>query len=253
MSCEKDDPTVIDPTLNFPSISNQSLIPSVFDTIMVRSVAKVTVTSIDPIGRVIATVSDPKSVQTVFELKDDGVAPDVTANDGVYSGYIHYEMSSCWLVGTYKTEFLASTQAGLNSSVIIQNFTVNNSHSRNPVISNLIVSPHDAQINIIAPFLFKVNVTDPDGQCDIFHVTYRGYFPDGQPLQNNYDLLDDGSCCLIPPFNSASGDSLAGDGIYTRLLAGAPNQNGYYKYFFFAVDRSLDTSNFLIDSIFVHP
>ncbi len=254
MSCEKDDPSVIDPTLHFPTISNQSLSPNVFDTIIVRSVAKVTVSSVDPLASVTVTVTDPANSQTEFDLYDNGVAPDVTAGDGIYSGYIHYDLSSCWLVGDYKAEFLATTQTGLNSSVIIQNFRVNNSHSRNPVISNLIITPHDAVKGQITPFIFKVNATDPDGPCDIAHVTYKGYYPDGQELQNHYDLLDDGSCCIIPPFSSVSGDSVANDGIFTRLLAGAPDSLGYYKYVFYAIDRNIvDTSNYLVDSIYVHP
>ena len=251
MSCEKDDPTVIDPVLNLPTISNTSISPSLIFSDSVKSVAVATVQSVDPIGTVTVTVTDPNGQVRVFTLKDDGVLPDTTANDGKYSGYINFIMS-CRIVGDYKSDFLATTQPGLNSNIITRNFSVKNLDGLAPVISNLFVSPHDAQINVVTPFIFRLNVTDPDGQCDIWHVTYKGYYPGGQPLQNNYDLLDDGSCCLIQPFNTVSGDSVANDGIYTRLLAGPPTSLGYYKYFFFAVDRSSDTSNILVDSILVH-
>ncbi len=251
MSCEKDDPTVIDPVLNLPTISNTLISPSLIFSDSVKSVAVATVQSVDPIGTVTVTVTDPNGLVRVFVLKDDGNLPDTVANDGKYSGYINFIMD-CRLVGDYKSDFLAKTQPGLSSNIITQNFNIKNLDGLHPVISNLFVTPHDALRGQITPFIFRVNVTDPDGQCDILHVTYKGYYPLGQPLQNNYDLLDDGSCCLIPPFNSVSGDSVANDGTFTRLLAGAPDSLGYYKYFFYALDRSGDTSNILIDSIFVH-
>jgi hypothetical protein len=244
MSCEKDDPTVIDPALNFPSIRSQTLNPAAFNSDSVKSTATVHVSSIDPIGKVSVTVTDPNNLSREFDLHDDGVAPDVTANDGIYSGYIDFVMT-CRIVGTYKAEFLAITQAGLASNTISQNFNVTNTSSQSPVVSGFFVTPHDVVSGQGGTFIiFWTRVSDPDGACDISNVQITGFKPDNSAI-TPFNLLDDGN---LP----ASGDSTANDGHFTRATFGDPPQNGYFRYFVRAYDRSGDSSNVLADSIFVH-
>ncbi len=245
MSCEKDDPTVIDPSLNFPSISTQTLNPNIFNSDSVKSTATVQVSSVDPVGKVTVTVTDPGNLAREFELHDDGIAPDVTANDGIYSGYIDFVMS-CRLVGIYKAVFLAMTQGGLPSNTISQNFNVINSSSKSPVVSGFFVTPHDVTSGQGGTFIiFWTRASDPDGPCDISSVHITGFKPDNTAI-TPFDLFDDGNL-------QVSGDSTASDGHYTRATFGDPPQNGYFRYFVRAIDRSGDSSNVLTDSIFVHP
>ncbi|MGH2574725.1 MAG: hypothetical protein ACRDFC_03385, partial [Ignavibacteria bacterium] len=252
ISCEKEDSGIVDPILTFPSITNAFLYPSIFDTSAVNSVAVALVTSEESIQRVTAKVTNPDNNDIgTFELRDNGVLPaDTTAGDGRYSGIINFSMN-CRIVGSYRVEFLAQNVSGLFSNNFISNFQVVNSQNSPPVISNLIIIPDSSRIGVNAFFIFQVTASDPDGNCDI-KVYYDGKRPDGSDLTRTF-LFDDGSCCLLPPFNTVSGDTTANDGKYTRRTLGAPNQLGYYKYYLIAVDRTGDSSSVLSDSIYVYP
>jgi hypothetical protein len=253
VSCEKKDDSVIDPVLTFPKILRASISPNVYDTSDINGIAWAKVTSEEPIQRVTVTVKNPLGVQVdVFELKDDGAAPDTTAGDGKYVGRINFSMPTCRLVGIYQGGFLAVNQSGLTSSIINTNFSVINSHNLPPVCSNLEISPDSARITDTTIFVFKITVADPDGLCDVPNAFYDGTNPLGGQLTRQY-LFDDGSCCPIPPFNSTSGDEIAGDGIYTRVLKGKPNFPGYYVYHLKSIDNSGAESNILSDSIYVYP
>jgi hypothetical protein len=252
-SCEKDDTSVLDPTKSFPKLLGVLITPTVYDTSDIKGVAWAEVTSDEAVTSVTITVKNPLNTEIgIFNLKDDGIAPDTTPGDGRYTGYFTFSMQ-CRIVGdNYKGEFIAKNVSGLTSSIISQNFSVINSNNHPPVISNLIIQPDSARITDTTVFIFKVFVTDPDGPCDIANVHYDGTKPLGGNLTRQF-LFDDGSCCPIPPLNSTSGDSLAGDGIYTRIFKGAPDKLGYYVYHIKAVDRSGAESNILSDSIYVHP
>jgi hypothetical protein len=253
-SCEKKDNSVIDPTLNFPSITSASIIPSTVDTTIVHSTAYAHVTSIDPIDNVTATVTGPAPnfpSEGAYTLRDDGAAPDSAANDGIYTGYISYTMD-CRLVGAHKVVFLAKSVSGTQSNTIIVFFQVTNTHDHPPLVSNLIITPKDITINTSVNLVFELTATDPDGPCDIREVFYTGHDPRDTALTLR-KLYDDGNCCLVEGTNFTSGDSVANDGIYTRRFPPAsPTYLGYYVYHLRAVDYSSDTSNILTDSIYVH-
>jgi hypothetical protein len=253
-SCEKKDNSVIDPTLNFPSITSASIIPSTVDTTIVHSIAYAHVTSVDPIDNVTATVTGPAPgfpEEGIYTLKDDGIAPDSIANDGVFTGYINYTMS-CRLLGAHKVVFLAKNISGIPSNNIIEFMQVTNTHNHPPVVSNLIITPKDITINTIVNLVFELTANDPDGPCNIKEVFYTGHDPRDSALTKR-GLYDDGSCCLVEGTNFTSGDSVANDGIFTRRFPPAsPTFLGYYVYHLRAVDYSNDTSNILTDSIYVH-
>ncbi|MCI0450584.1 MAG: hypothetical protein L0Y79_12525 [Chlorobi bacterium] len=250
-SCEKDDDSVIDPILNFPNLLSTSFTPIQFDSDTVNAIATAVVTSEEPIRRVIVTVFDPLNSTEVFELKDDGVSPDTTANDGTYNGRVFF-VRSCRLVGDYRAEFIAENVSGLFSGTDSKSFSVIHSGNTPPVVSNIIIVPDSVQAGDSTFFIFMITATDPNGQCDIRDVFYIGFRPDNTQL-SPLSLFDDGSCCIIPPFNTTSGDTTANDTKFTRRAFGGPNQLGYYRYYIRAVDRSDDTSNVLADSIYVYP
>jgi hypothetical protein len=251
-SCEKDDSSVVDPILNFPAILSHYITPVVLNSDTVSCLAGATVESIDPIGSVEVKFYDLKNnVLTIGLLHDNGVFPDTTAGDGKYTGYLTY-VFPCREVGNHNVEFLATSTAGLTSAPITETVTIQRIPNDPPVISGLVIIPDSTQVNQEVFLIFMVSASDPNGYCDIGRVFYTGFSPSGTAL-TPVDLLDDGSCCPIPPFNASSGDTTALDGKFTRKLQGEPLVSGYYRYFIRAVDRSGDTSNILSDSIYVYP
>jgi len=252
VSCEKTDDSIIDPTLTFPKILGTSITPSTYDTSNVNGIAWAKVTSEELIQKVTVTIKNPQNTQVgVFELKDDGSAPDTTAGDGNYTGRITFSMS-CRIVGSYQGSFLAQNVSGLTSGVINVPFSVINSSNHSPIISNLIIIPDSVHVNTQTFIIFEVTAIDPDGTCDINEVYYDGKKPDGSSLERRR-LYDDGSCCIIENTGVTSGDSTAGDNKFTRKLFGAPDQIGYYVYRLTAKDNSDSLSNVLSDSIYVYP
>lgn len=252
MACEKEDSNIIDPTLTFPSILASYLNPLTFNSDTINCVAVAVVSSEEAIQNVQATVTNPSSSQIgIFILKDDGVLPDTTANDGRYTGLIYY-ITSCRLVGNYQVEFLAQNVSGLFSNTLIQSFQVVRQPNLTPIISNIIIVPDSIQVLQQSFFVFMVTAIDPEGYCDILRVFYEGTNPNGGALTPQ-NLYDDGSCCIIEGTGVTSGDTTALDSKFTRKFYGSTSITGYYRYNIRAVDRSGDTSNILSDSIYVYP
>ena len=250
-SCEKKDDSVIDPSLNFPSITSASINPSTVDTTIVHSIAYAHVTSVDPIESVTATVTGPNAAsEGVYTLKDDGVAPDSIADDGIFSGYINYTMD-CRLVGGHKVEFLAKSVSGLVSNNIIQFLNVINSHDRKPVLSDLI-APDSLQrpISGVNGAFLQVTATDPDGNCDISPISgvfFNSIKPDSTGASGNpFSMYDDGD-----QVNHC--DQTANDSKFSLCISiDNTAQLGYYKFKFNARDRSNQLSDTLIHLIKVY-
>lgn len=248
-SCEKEDSSVIDPVKNFPVLISASVNPAVFDTNTVHATAIANISSVDPVKAVTAVVTNPNNTNLgTFSLHDDGIAPDQAAGDNIYTGYIDFSMT-CRIIGNYKTEFLAETEAGLFSGTITQNIELIKTQNLNPVISNLIIPdslqrPTGNELNVA---FLQVKADDPDGLCDILKAYFNSYKPDGTPSSGNpFSMYDDGDI-------QGHCDSTAGDGKYSLCIAiNNQAQIGYYKFLFNAKDRSDSTSNTLIDSIYVY-
>lgn len=245
MSCEKDDTSVVDPSLSFPSILSAYVTPNSFDTTIVNSVIGATVSSALPVSSVTARVLNPSNVLlATIELKDDGVAPDTTAGDGKYAAAMNFTQD-CRLVGPYKVEIVALNTAGLSSNVYDAGFRVINTHNVPPVVSGFFVTPHDVTSGQGGTFIiFWTRANDLDGSCDINRVRVTGTKPDNNAI-TPFDLFDDGNL-------SVSGDTTASDEHFTRVAFGDPPQLGYFHYFVRAYDNTGDSSNVLTDSIFVH-
>jgi hypothetical protein len=250
-SCEKQSDVVIDPVLHFPSITANYFTPQVFNSDTLSITLGASVQSDDPIQKVeVKLFGLFNNIIASVELKDNGVFPDTAAGDGKYTAILNY-IFSCREVGLHKLEFIAVTQNGLSSNPIQNQIQIIQNPNAPPVVSDLIVMPDSVASNQGTFFIFQITAIDPNGSCDIARVFYTGFAPNGSPLTPR-DLYDDGSCCLLPPFNTASGDSVANDSKFTRVFFGSTNQTGYFRYFLKAVDRSGDTSNILSDSILVY-
>lgn len=251
-SCEKNDNTVIDPSLSFPYILSNFITPVVLNSDTVSCFAGATVQSDEPVAFVLVRFYDLRdNILVTSQLRDNGVFPDTTAGDGKYTGVINY-VFPCREVGRHRVEFLAVNQSGLNSPPIYTDIQIIQNPNNSPVVNNIIIVPDSTQVGQNSFFIFMISATDPDGQCDIARVFYTGFRPDGSSL-TPLDLYDDGSCCIIGGTGVTSGDSVANDSKFTRKTFGAPSQTGYYRYFIRAVDRTGDTSNVLVDSIYVYP
>jgi hypothetical protein len=240
-SCEKDDTNIIDPVLNFPTIDTVSVTPDLIDTSYINITLKARVTSIDPVGSVIAKIKTPQ----------DSVLADVSLSfDGTFYSANYTKQLDCWLVGDYKVEFLAETNGGLKSNMVVGNFGILNPNSSKPVIS-LIYAPDSLQrppVNVTVPVFLKVFVNDPDGICDIQKTYYNTYLPNGNPSSGNpFSMYDDGD---VLPFHC---DTIAYDGKYSALI-GIPSTAllGDYTFKFTAMDRSGIVSDTLYKIIRVY-
>ena len=248
-SCEKDDTSVIDPIKSFPKILGTLITPSAYDTSSINGIGWAEVISDEPVTKVQVTVKDPNSSENgVFILHDDGVAPDSAAGDGKYTGYISFSLQ-CYLIGTYKGEFVAYNVSGLNSALISENFTVTNTHSIKPFLSNLI-SPDSLQrpsTGETVVFL-RVTATDPDGLCDIKSVYFNTFKPNGDPsVGNPFFMYDDGDTL-------GHCDAVRGDGNYSLCIRiASTNDPGLYTFKYNAKDRSDLLSDTLFHTIYVNP
>lgn len=248
LSCEKKDSTIIDPVLNFPAISSASITPSTFDTNLVHGVARVVVSSVDPIQKVTVQVTDPANADRgTFQLLDNGVAPDDTANDGVYSGYVNFSMD-CRLRGQYKALFIAQATTSYYSNTITVIFNVISNQGLKPILSNLI-APDSLQrpisgYNIV---FLRVTATDPVGACNIKWVFFNSYKPDGSGSGGNpFAMYDDGDS-----LNHC--DQIVHDGNYSLCIAiDNQAQLGSYTFKFNAQEWSGALSDTLIHHIYVH-
>ena len=263
IGCEKNYTTVIDSAGGAPLIQNANFSVSVVntdtinlaghpvrspeDTVTIRGIAQVRIDSSAGamnISLVGYSVLDFSSSLTEGTLHDDGIPPDRNAHDNIYSGYIDFQIQRVF-VGILSINLWGESMTGYrsNTSVLpLQVIRLNHP----PVLSNLIV---DSLISIkginqkFFPIIIKA--TDPDGQSDIRIVYFNSYKPNGSPASGNPFLMYDNG-----DYNGTSGDFTADDGYYS-LRVGLPTAAGTYRFEFFAVDRSNDTSNTFIKNIVV--
>jgi len=248
-------PVVIDASFSNPIINTDTINiaghtgRSPDDTLVIRGIAKVTVDStinamnISSVGYSVTNYNFSSSL-TEGALHDDGIFPDVKANDRIYSGYIEFQIQRAF-VGTVSINVWSEGTVGYRSNTFILPLQIVRLNHP-PVLSNLIV---DSLISIKAInqkyFLVVIAAKDPDGQSDVRMVFFNSFKPDGSPAGGNpFYMFDDGD------INGTSGDYSAGDGYYS-LKVGLPSSAGIYRFEFHAVDRSNDSSNVIIKNIVV--
>jgi hypothetical protein len=186
-------------------------------------------------------------------MHDDGVSPDLTAGDGVFSGEFRFHIRK-EDIGAYGMQFQATGGSGFRSNTLLQSLLVRNSNNHRPTISNPVV-PDSVTVPVssgTALVVVSITVTDQEGLGDIASVSFTSRRPDGS-IVGVYPLYDDGGHNPQPPFALNSGDAVAGDGIYTLTvpLPNTTDRNTYRDFSFIATDRSGEFSDVLTKRIFI--
>ena len=170
-------------------------------------------------------------------LHDDGIAPDTTAGDSVFSGTLFFYATRPQ-AGVYRVRFVAQDRAALRSTGVEAtcNLIRNNAV---PVLDSLSLAAPDTLVRPPSgSLLFRVSIAaqDSDGLSDIQRV-----FMENLATLTRFTLLDDGGA--PQPGGVTSGDSLAGDGIFS-ITFGLPSSapSGVLQYRLQAVDAAQDTS-----------
>jgi hypothetical protein len=150
-------------------------------------------------------------------------------------------------LGNYTVRFFASGNSGSTQQVALRTFFFNNGQDNiSPVISNTVIEPDTVVVTQPTVIFTSVEASDSNGVNDLVEVYFIVYRPDSTTSNNKTILLDDGSCCPIPPSNLTSGDLIAGDGIFSRTIqVDQTNMKGTYRFEFQAKDRSGTLSNII--------
>ncbi len=158
-----------------------------------------------------------------------------------YTTTVNITNIECLLVGNYTVEYIAENNSGLFSNLITSPLKVINIADFPPVIvsTNLpdsVVRPVPGDSTLLS---ITINVTDPDGLCDLKDASFVTVRPNGVTLP------------AIPMFTNGNGEF-----IFAAYVGYStdPTSYGYFKYTFTARDRSDLLSNPVIDSIkFLQP
>lgn len=264
LGCETEDSTVIDSVGSPPSLSSASILPSTIntDTINIGSVRSPDdVLELKPVVTVKAThASGNHSISSVEyfirqevgtssigsgNLADDGVAPDQTKGDGIFSGRAAFKIKRVEL-GVFKVELIAKSVQGYQSNGVILPLTIYRGN-KPPVISN-VQAPDTVTLASQTQFLtLRARADDPDGKEDVVRVIFNSYKPDSSASSGNpFQMYDDG--------NAANGDETKGDKVYSLVIQLPPTtQTGTYRFEFQAFDRSNEGSNTIVHRMTVRP
>lgn len=242
-SCEKKSDNIIDPTLIAPTVSNPSKSK---DTVYTNSDTRVInfITSVrvqqggdDAISSVVCSLLDPSgNLVTNFNMSDNGSSPDTTGGNGVYTSLVNYTVSNCLTVGNYSLQYLATSQSGLTSNLIVVTLPVYYSNNVAPIMSfvyapDTVVKPTSG-VNL---FHISVKASDANGQCDLKTVFFNSFKPNGEPAGGNpFRMYDDGDLAV-------HGDSIAGDGRYSLVIginSSPETQIGTYQFNYQATDNT---------------
>ena len=256
-------PVVIDASFSNPIINTDTIniaghtVRGPHDTLAIRGIAKVNIdSSVDVMNISIVgysvTNSDFSSSLTEGALHDDGIFPDVKANDRIFSGYIEFQIQRSF-VGTVLINLWSESTVGYRSNTFILPLQIVRLNHP-PVLSNLqapdtiILTGQRQQL-----LLLTVKAIDPDGESDIVKVYFNSFKPNGVAASGNPFLMyDDGSKNIIYAPDVSSGDAFKGDNVYSLAVIINPTDAlGIYRFEFHAVDRSNDSSNVIIKNIMV--
>ena len=260
IGCEETDTGTIDSTNTNPSVSSPGLSP---DTVNVDSLtASNGLYTIQATGLVQASDADGDLSAVILRilhrdsseplsessLHDDGISPDASAADGIFSGTVSFSLSRAE-TGPYRAQFVASDVRGLESNTLELTLFASRRNSSPTLDGQSLIAPDTVQRPSTGSTLVFMSIAaaDSDGLADIKEVTLRNL--DSQS-QTKFFLLDDGG--VISPTGVTSGDLLAGDGVFSIIIQ-IPStiQVGLYRLAFQATDSFTDTSSTFIHNLIV--
>ena len=165
-------------------------------------------------------------------LYDNGssAAGDAIKGDGTFSTLV--TMKNAYVNGTYLISYFVEDKNGTTNKVASQTFLFDNGKSN---IAPIIISasaPDTIEVkDVPLAFIVTAAVVDSNGLKDIKEVYFTTVKPDQTSSGSRTLLYDDGNY-------SGNGDATAGDGLFSRALSIAPeNQKGTYRFDFEAKDR----------------
>lgn len=170
------------------------------------------------VARVVAEALRPSASSPFkqIDLHDDGLSPDLTSNDSIYSGTLPFELTRPQ-AGRYRIRVFAEDSQGLQSNAMEVSFFALRNNSA-PTLANL-----DAPDTVIVPVgggllvHITISAADSDGLADVREVFFRSL--DSSIPDVRFFLKDDGGTEPVgPPFFQPSGDTLVGDGEYSVLI-----------------------------------
>jgi hypothetical protein len=176
----------------------------------------------------IFTSDESKLNSSDFQLFDD--------NDNRFKN--DFPLSEFYPNGIYNIYYYVKNSDESLQQVALGSFKYNNGQDNlPPEIANTVVEPDTAVVTAPTAIFTSVQASDPNGQNDILKVFFIVFKPDGSTNESELELLDDGEA-------EVSGDLIAGDGIYSRLIqVDQTNDKGTYRFEFSARDRGGKLSN----------
>lgn len=254
LSCEKKDSTLIDSQGTSPLLISASLSPSTIntDTINIgptRLPEDVLNISLTAFAKVMSSVGQEGISQVDYVIKniggstflnsglllDNGIAPDITNGDSIYSGTVTFKVIRS-TVGTFSVEIQSEGTGGYRSNSLVLPLQIIRANQP-PTLSNL-QAPDTVHTLTQTMFIITVRASDSDGLADIKSVTRS----------------TDGGTPRFLNDEGVNGDQTAGDGIYTETVSlNPPPPPRDYDFTFQAFDRSNAVSNVITKRITVAP
>ncbi|MBX2992465.1 MAG: hypothetical protein KF749_15035 [Bacteroidetes bacterium] len=253
LACEKNSLGTIDVPTESPFLSTASATPdSIFldnlvpvgNLYQVSTVVSVGTAATGRAQEVVAAILRPTTTEEVarISLRDDGSAPDVTANDGIFSGKFDFAIPRT-LAGRYRIKFWSTSQDGHVSNIIERRLALTRRNSAPRLLSATSPDTVDLPTTGFITVQFTATVSDSDGLADIAEVFFLR-----DTLTTKFFLKDDGGIGRNTfegfPTPLSTGDDVAGDGKYSILLPVTPSNTRSTRLITFqAIDSQGDTSN----------
>ncbi|HEV8539436.1 MAG TPA: hypothetical protein VGR15_11015 [Bacteroidota bacterium] len=216
--CEKEDDAIVDPGLSPPFIISVTSSDSALhlDTTTSAAVTRLPNNRFRISGSISAKVADPNGLQDLrqvnYRLYEPRSSDYITSGvlgylDTSYSASFSFTISRSE-AGIFRFEVYAQDRDNLTSNFLQIPLVIsrNNSrpHTSGIVAPDTLVRPSSG----IALVLFSVAAEDSDGYGDIEEVFFKRISPSSS---GSISMLDNGN-------QQESGDQLAGDGIFSRIV-----------------------------------
>ena len=255
LSCKREVSELIDPSFQPPYLLKARLTCTVLnlDTTTTGSVIRLSDGTFTLSDSVMATIADSSGgIRAVsFKLHDpyshgtfsSGPLFSISTNPTTYAGTFSFTISRAD-VGIYIVEVYAEGESKLTSNILELPLIITRNNSRpqtaRVTIPDTLIRPHSGSQSI----LFAIEVSDSDGYGDIDEVFFQRISPS---LTDPILMFDDGN-------QSSSGDQLAGDGIFSRLLRiDSTARLGDQEFLFEARDKQGSFSDSLTHAIAILP